>query len=48
MRVVCMAVVVGSFVRMVSESALQRSLKPVAAYSKVILLAAQCFLGRVK
>ena len=45
--VVCAAVVVGSILRMLSESALQRSLKPVAAYSQVILIAARFFFGRV-
>lgn len=47
MRVVCAAVVVGSILRMMSESALQRSLKPMTNYSKVILLAARFFFGRV-
>jgi GT2 family glycosyltransferase len=47
MRVVCLAVMVGAILRMLGESALQRSLKPVAAYSKVILLAARFFFGRV-
>ncbi|HLK46907.1 MAG TPA: glycosyltransferase family 2 protein [Bryobacteraceae bacterium] len=45
--VACAAVVVGSILRMWSESVLQRSLKPVAAYSKVIVLAARYFFGRV-
>jgi GT2 family glycosyltransferase len=47
MRVVCGAVVVGSVLRLLSESALERSLKPVAVYSKVILFAARLFFGRV-
>ena len=43
-RVVSMAVVAGSFLRMVAESASQRSLKPVAVYWKVVRLASRCFL----
>lgn len=46
-RVVCAAVIVGSFLRMLGESALRRSLQPVAAYSKVVALAIRCFFGRV-
>ncbi len=44
-RVVCAAVVLGSFLRILSESALQRSLKPVTAYWKVIRLAARYWHG---
>lgn len=47
MRVVCGAVVVGSVLRLLGESALERSLKPVAVYSKVILFATRLFFGRV-
>ena len=47
MRLVCGAVIVGSILRLLSESALEQSLKPVAVYSKVILLAARLFFGRV-
>ena len=47
MRVVCGAVVAGSLLRMLSESALERNLKPVVVYSKVIVLAARLFFGRV-
>ena len=45
--VVCGAVIVGSFLRILSESALERSLKPALAYCKVIRLAAGCLFGRV-
>jgi hypothetical protein len=43
-RVVCLAVVTGSFLRSVAESAFDRSLKPMAAYGKVVRLASRCFL----
>jgi len=39
--VVCLAVVTGSFLRGIAESALQRSCKPMAAYGKVASLAAR-------
>jgi len=43
---VCAAVVLGSIVRGIAESALQRSFKPAAAYGRVIRLAAGClFFG---
>jgi len=42
---VCLAVMVGSFLRILSESALQRSLEPVSAYCKVIRLAARYLIS---
>ncbi|HXB71830.1 MAG TPA: glycosyltransferase family 2 protein [Candidatus Acidoferrales bacterium] len=42
-RLVCLAVVTGSILRSVGESALQRSLKPLSAYGKVVRLASRCF-----
>lgn len=45
LRVVCLAVVVGSFLRILSESALQRSIRPVAGYPEVIRLAARCLIS---
>ncbi len=46
-RVVCLAVVTGSVLRMIGESAFDRSLKPMAAYGKVVRLAGRClFSGR--
>jgi N-acetylglucosaminyl-diphospho-decaprenol L-rhamnosyltransferase len=44
-RAVCLAVVTGSFVRGMAESALQRSFKPMAVYGKVVGLAARCLFG---
>lgn len=41
-RAVCLAVVTGSFLRGIAESALDRSFKPMAAYGKVAGLAARC------
>ena len=41
-RAVCLAVVTGSFLRGIAESALHRSCKPMAAYGKVASLAARC------
>src|ERR1035438_8984891 len=41
-RAVCLAVVTGSFLRGVAESALQRSCGPMATYGKVASLAARC------
>jgi len=38
-RAVCLAVVTGSFLRGIAESALQRSVKPMAAYGRVASLA---------
>jgi len=46
MRAVCLAVVTGSLLRVLVEPALQWSLKPVAAYSRVIWLAGRYFFGR--
>jgi GT2 family glycosyltransferase len=43
-RAVCLAVVTGSFLRSIAESILDRSLKPVAAYWKVVRVASRCFL----
>jgi N-acetylglucosaminyl-diphospho-decaprenol L-rhamnosyltransferase len=43
-RALCLAVVVGSFLRMIGESALESSLEPVAAYRKVVRLASRSFL----
>ena len=41
-RVVCLAVVAGSIVRMLTESVFERSLKPMAGYGKVVRLASRC------
>jgi N-acetylglucosaminyl-diphospho-decaprenol L-rhamnosyltransferase len=47
-RLVCLAVVTGSILRSIGESALQRSLKPMAVYGRVVRLASRCFWsGRV-
>lgn len=43
-RAVCVAVVTGSFLRSVGELAFYRSLKPMAAYGKVVRLTSRCFL----
>jgi GT2 family glycosyltransferase len=43
-RAVSLAVVTGSILRGVAESALCRSLKPMAAYGKVVRLAFRCLL----
>jgi GT2 family glycosyltransferase len=43
-RVVCLAVLAGSGVRMLAESALNRSLEPVKAYGKIARLAGRCVL----
>ncbi|HUI54465.1 MAG TPA: glycosyltransferase family 2 protein [Bryobacteraceae bacterium] len=43
-RVLCLAVVVGSLLRSVGESALRWSLAPLAAYGKVVRQASRCFL----
>jgi GT2 family glycosyltransferase len=45
-RAVCVAVISGSLLRILPETALRRSLKPVVAYSKVIWLAGRYFFGR--
>jgi N-acetylglucosaminyl-diphospho-decaprenol L-rhamnosyltransferase len=42
-RIVCLAVVAGSCMRMIGESAAYRSLKPLAVYGKVVRLASRCF-----
>jgi GT2 family glycosyltransferase len=44
-RAVCAAVALGSIPRSIAESALHRSLKPVAAYARVIRLAGRCMLS---
>ena len=46
-RAVCLAVVTGSFLRGIAESALQRSLKPMAAYGSVAGLAGRGLFSRV-
>ena len=43
-RAVSLAVVTGSFLRMVGEAALARSLKPLADYRKIVRLASRCVL----
>ena len=43
-RVVCLAVLAGSFVRGFAEAAGHRSLKPIAAYGKVASFAGRCLL----
>lgn len=43
-RAVCLAVVTGSILRSIAESLLGRSLKPMAAYGKVVRLAGRCCL----
>jgi N-acetylglucosaminyl-diphospho-decaprenol L-rhamnosyltransferase len=43
LRVVCLAVVTGSLLRISGELVLHRSLKPLAAYGKVVRLASRCF-----
>ena len=45
-RAICLAVVTGSCLRIFLESALQRSLKPMAVYSKVVRLAGRFLFGR--
>ena len=44
-RVVCLAVVMGSLLRSVAESVLHRSVKPLAAYGKVVRHASRCLLS---
>jgi GT2 family glycosyltransferase len=46
-RTVCAAVMLGSMLRMLGESALNRSLKPTVAYGRVIRLAVRYFFGQV-
>ncbi|MBZ5728191.1 MAG: glycosyltransferase [Acidobacteriia bacterium] len=43
-RMVSLAVITGSLLRIIVESALYRSLTPLAAYGKVLRLASRCFL----
>jgi len=43
-RAVCLAVVTGSFLRGIAESALNRSFKPMSAYGKVAGFAARCLI----
>jgi len=43
LRAVCLAVLSGALPRVVAESAVERSLKPLAAYWKVARLAGRCF-----
>jgi GT2 family glycosyltransferase len=43
-RMVCLAVVMGSFLRGIAESILDRSLRPLAAYGKVVGFASRCLL----
>jgi len=45
-RGVCAAVVLSSFPRMVAEMIVERSLTPVAAYSRIVRLAGLCLLSR--
>jgi GT2 family glycosyltransferase len=42
-RLVCLAVVTGSILRGMGDAALQRRLKPIAVYGKVVRLASRCF-----
>ena len=44
LRAVCLAVIAGSFLRMIGDFVRQRSLQPMAAYGKVMWLAGRCFL----
>jgi N-acetylglucosaminyl-diphospho-decaprenol L-rhamnosyltransferase len=47
-RLVCLAVLTGSILRSIGESALERSFRPMSAYRKVVRLATRCFWsGRV-
>src|SRR5262249_27773416 len=48
LRLVCVAVILGSLLRLVGEAALLRSLKPLAVYSKVIRLAGAYFYSGAK
>jgi len=45
-RAVCLAVVAGSCIRAVLESALEKSLRPIATYGSVVRLAARVFFGQ--
>jgi GT2 family glycosyltransferase len=44
LRVVCLAVVAGSILRMIAELVFDRSLQPMAAYGKVVRLASRCLV----
>jgi N-acetylglucosaminyl-diphospho-decaprenol L-rhamnosyltransferase len=44
LRVVCLAVVTGSVLRMIAELAFERSLQPMAVYGKVVRLASRCLV----
>jgi N-acetylglucosaminyl-diphospho-decaprenol L-rhamnosyltransferase len=44
LRAVCLAIIAGSFLRMIGDFVRQRGLQPMAAYGKVIGLASRCFL----
>lgn len=46
-RMVCAAVMLGSVLRMMGETALKRSLEPVRTYRKVLRLAVRFFFGQV-
>jgi GT2 family glycosyltransferase len=48
MRAVCLAVIIGSFLRAAMEAVLERSLRPFATYSKVVLLASRFLIGEVR
>jgi N-acetylglucosaminyl-diphospho-decaprenol L-rhamnosyltransferase len=47
-RTVCLAVIIGSFLRAVVEAVLERSLRPFATYRKVVLLASRLLIGKVR
>jgi N-acetylglucosaminyl-diphospho-decaprenol L-rhamnosyltransferase len=47
-RAVCLAVIIGSFLRAAVEAVLKRSLRPFATYSKVVLLASRFLIGEVR
>jgi N-acetylglucosaminyl-diphospho-decaprenol L-rhamnosyltransferase len=47
-RAVCVAVITGSFLRAAVEAALERSLRPFAAYGKVARLASRLLIGEVR
>jgi N-acetylglucosaminyl-diphospho-decaprenol L-rhamnosyltransferase len=47
-RGVCVAVIVGSFARMVSGTIAQRNLKPIVAYAQVAIAAGRSLVGRRK
>jgi GT2 family glycosyltransferase len=43
LRMVCLAVIAGSILRMTGDCLRDRSLKPMSAYAKVVRLAGRCF-----